>query len=296
MPLLEVFISSTCYDLDGAGKLRVPLRKLCSILGYHAILSENGDILYHPIDHTHTSCLKAVENADFVVAIISGRFGGKPVPAAITYLESSRKFKPKDDKYKNCSISQLEVIYALELGIPVFPFVFQDVMDDHKLYGEDKKNKIHRKRARLFHSIEKQDTAPLIFEFIDLVRLRKTGNNAITTCTNFKDIKTHLVKQWSAYFKDFVSRQRQQQFQEREFAENGVAYDNLENAIKFLGVQMVSVRGSRDTERLGPLIRQANSLKIMFVSGGTFISTHHDDIRSCIVGGGKCSSNISRAK
>lgn len=274
MPALRVFISSTCYDLS---EIRNQLYKLCKDFGYEALLSERGDILFDPSDSTHKACLRTVEKVDFVIAIIGGRFGGTAVPDAISYVGSPRKFDSKN--YSGCSISQLEVIYAFELGIPVFTFVMQDLWSERRNYEANKDIADFK-----ITSIDKQNTAHLIFGFINSIHSRLS---AIEPFRSFDDIQVYLIKQWSLYFQRLVSEQRKSSFQDK-LAKDGVKYDvDLATKIELLGVRMASANGSLDTSSLGPLIRQANSLKIMFVSGDTFITAHLDNIKNCIEAGAK---------
>ena len=51
----------------------------------------------------------------------------------------------------------------------------------------------------IFPSIEKQDTAHYIFNFINFVRHRK-NNNSIFTFERTQEIEDILRKQWSNYF------------------------------------------------------------------------------------------------
>jgi hypothetical protein len=95
---------------------------------------------------------------------------------------------------ENLSITQLEVLKAIIDGIPVFAFVDSGVLHDHHTY-EKNKDKAAIKEIE-FLSIEKQETARYIFEFINFLRLRSEGN-AILPFTRLDDIRDHLRKQWA---------------------------------------------------------------------------------------------------
>jgi hypothetical protein len=183
MAIPRTFVSSTCYDLS---EVRDSLVSFVNTFGFEAVLSERGDIFYHPDLHTHDSCLKEISNCHLLVLIIGGRFGG-------AYVADTNK-----------SIVNAEYIAAKELGIPVFTFVKQDVMDDHRLYqtnkskGQEFVNKIN------FPSIDKNDYAPLIFEFINQVR-SSSVNNGFFSFQYAKDIQYLLKKQWAGMFFDLLT-------------------------------------------------------------------------------------------
>ena len=214
MSVLKVFISSTCYDLD---TVRGGLRDFIYSLGYEPVMSDYGDVLYDPRIHTHISCIEEVKNCDMLVLLIGGRFGGKAISEAVSTVNFERvKEKIKtgtaiDDE--RLSITHLEVLKAIEYGIPVYTFIKEDVLSDHKLYEKNKSKPIINEIT--FPSIEKQETAKYIFEFINIVRLRDYGNN-IFPFKKETDIEEMLKKQWSSYFQKLIK----EQFNKKEKAEN----------------------------------------------------------------------------
>jgi hypothetical protein len=80
MPSPKVFVSSTCYDL---GMAREQLRSFLIGVGYEPVMSEYSDVLYDPRQHTHSSCLQEIPNADIVVLLVGSRFGGIAIPEAL---------------------------------------------------------------------------------------------------------------------------------------------------------------------------------------------------------------------
>jgi hypothetical protein len=101
------------------------------------------------------------------------------------------------------SIVNAEFRAARELNVPVFTFVRRDVLDDHRLYQRNKANAILDQIE--FPSLDKQDFAKLIFQFIDDVRLSKT-NNGFFPFEYSRDIESLLKKQWAAMMFDFLQR------------------------------------------------------------------------------------------
>jgi len=111
----KIFVSSTCYDLN---IVRSQLRGFINSLGYDPIMSEYADILYDPRSHTHTSCIKEVENCDMLILIIGSRFGGKAIPNAVAEIniQSLRERSLSQEIFEdseNLSITQFEVLKAI---------------------------------------------------------------------------------------------------------------------------------------------------------------------------------------
>jgi hypothetical protein len=186
----KVFISSTCYDL---GQIRDSLSEFISSYYFDCLLSERGDVFYHPDLHTHESCLNEIENCQLFILIIGGRFGG-------TYKYDTTK-----------SITNAEYEAAKYQKIPVFTFVKKDLFDDHKLYQKNRQNKDLVKQI-IFPSIDNQDYAINIFEFINSVRLSDV-NNGIFSFEYVKDIKQFLGKQWAGMLFNFLNERNKDKSQ-----------------------------------------------------------------------------------
>lgn len=207
MSELRVFISSTCYDLS---LLRAQLRGFIKSIGYEPVMSDFEDILYDPRNHTHASCIDEVSNCDMLILIIGSRFGGKAKPEALSKVsfellknESANVDSLKNEE--NLSVTQLEVLKAIESGMPIYTFIDKRVWHDHLLYEKNKNSEIIDKI--IFPSIDKQETAKYIFDFINFVRLRNI-NNTIFPFEKGQDIEEILKKQWSYYFQRLLREQR----------------------------------------------------------------------------------------
>lgn len=178
----RVFISSTCFDL---AEVRDSLLSFCQGFGFEVVMSDKGDVFYHPDLHTHESCVSEISNCQLFILIIGGRFGGK--------------YKIDPSK----SITNAEYNAAKETGIPVFTFVKEGVLADHHVYqknrGKDFAPNIE------FPSIENQDYAENIFNFIDLVK-GSNVNNGFFGFTYARDLHDSLRKQWAGLFFDFLSQ------------------------------------------------------------------------------------------
>lgn len=230
MAEMRVFISSTCYDLS---LLRSQLRLFIKGIGYEPIMSDYEDILYDPRIHTHTSCVDEVANCDILVLIIGSRFGGKATPESLNRINfevlKNESASVDSLKEKEClSVTQLEVLKAIENSIPVYTFIDKRVWHDHSLYEKNKSSDIIDQI--IFPSIEKQETAKYIFNFINFVRLRTRGNN-IFPFEKGQDIEEILKKQWSGYFQRLLQEQRFRNSEHKRIDILTEQFENLKTAI-----------------------------------------------------------------
>lgn len=227
---LRVFISSTCYDLS---QLRSQLRSFVLSMGYDPIMSDYEDILYDPRMHTHTSCVDEVGNCDILVLIIGARLGGKAVIESLNRINfdvlQNESLNIESLKEKgNLSVTQLEVLKAIESSIPVYTFIDKRVWHDHEVYEKNRKSEIIDKI--IFPSIEKQETAKYIFSFINFIRLR-TNNNNIFKFEKGQDIEEILRKQWSGYFQRLLNEERYAEIERKKIDVLGEQFEDLKTAI-----------------------------------------------------------------
>lgn len=231
MAKLRVFISSTCYDL---GVVRSELRPFITALGYEPVMSDYSDILYDPRSHTHESCIKEVPNCDMVVLIIGPRFGGTGIPALLQDFDfnllkgSSTNADILANKEK-LSITQLEILKAVEQSIPVYAFIDDRVLHDHHVY-EKNKNKPSVMNEIEFPSIQKKDTAKYIFEFINFLTHRTT-NNSVTGFSKLDDIKGTLIGQWSQFFQRLLSESKHRANEGKRYADFSERIEDLKAVV-----------------------------------------------------------------
>lgn len=227
---LRVFVSSTCYDLS---VIRSQLRIFIQNLGHEPFMSDYSDLLYDPRTHTHTSCVDEVGSADVVVLIIGSRFGGKVVPDALAGLDFENLKKESRSietlkKQDNLSITQLEILKAVQSDIPIYTFIDAGVLHDHSLYEKNKDNPIIR--DIIFPSIEKPHTALFIFEFINFLRHRIKGNS-VHPFSKLQDIEDILKRQWSSLFQRLVQEQRNKAFEAKRIENLTEQFEDLKTAI-----------------------------------------------------------------
>lgn len=231
MAKLRVFVSSTCYDLN---ILRSEVRPFILSLGYEPIMSEYSDILYDPRQHTHDSCLKEIPSADVVVLIIGSRFGGSAVPTSLSYVDFSRlqKLSTKTGILENSeklSITQLEVLKAIQASIPVYAFVEESVYHDHHVYEKNKAKKDVIDQIE-FPSIQKSETAKYIFEFINFLSHRN-ANNGVYSFSKLEDIKSTLTSQWSQLLQRLLSESRSKAHEERRYRDFAEQIEDLKAVV-----------------------------------------------------------------
>lgn len=236
----KVFISSTCYDLQ---QIRDSLCTFIKGFGFEPVLSENGDVFYHPDLHTHEACINEVSNCQIFLLIIGGRFGGKYVY----------------DKSK--SITNAEYDAAVKANIPVFTYIKRNVLDNHHLYQENKDQAFITELS--FPAIEQKKDALNIFGFINNVR-KASVNNAYEPFELASDIENHLRKQWAAMFFDFLkNREISKQINHTSKSVDAlvITTDKLEALVKSF---YMSVDEKNATAEIG-LIQATSMAKSFFV-------------------------------
>lgn len=206
----KVFVSSTCYDL---GEVRDSLMSFIVSFGFEPVLSEHGDVFYHPELHTHDACIHEVGNCQLFILLIGGRFGG-------SYVNDPKK-----------SVTNAEYEAAVANKLPVFTYVKRNVIDNHNLYQTNKSKAFVEEID--YPAIDKQNHSKLIFEFINRVR-RARVNNAYEPFEVSRDIESHLRKQWAGMFFDFLRKNEvNSQIESTSEAVNNIKYasSRLENLI-----------------------------------------------------------------
>ncbi|MDI4635542.1 DUF4062 domain-containing protein [Pelomonas sp. V22] len=259
MARLRVFVSSTCYDLD---IVRSELRPFIVNCGYEPVMSDYSDVLFDPRLHTHDSCVKEVVGCDVVVLIIGSRFGGTAVPAALASVDwdavAGMSSSPTAVLAKEkLSITQLEVIKAVESAVPVYAFVDERVLHDHLVYEKNKDNPLVVDQM-VFPSIQKKETAKYIFEFINFLSHRLTGNSVIGF-SRLEEIRLHLVSQWSQLFQRLLEESQTRTAEARRYRDFSERIEDLKAVV----LASLATPGLRDTAKGAVQFRHL----IDFVSG-----------------------------
>lgn len=107
MKKVNIFISSTCYDLS---QIRSDLKDFITEIGHNPILSEEHDFPINPNLSNAENCINAVKKeADIFILIIGNRYGHT--------LESGK------------SITNTEFLTAVEKGIPIYTFTLKEMVN-----------------------------------------------------------------------------------------------------------------------------------------------------------------------
>lgn len=167
MNKLNIFVSSTCYDLS---QLRSDLSDFIIDIGHTPVLSEYNNFPVNPQLNTIDNCIKNVnENADILLLIVGNRYGS---------IISSGK-----------SITNTEFLTAKQKGIPIFVFIDKKTLATLEFWKENKEG-----------NFEKFVDNTQIFEFIEELR-----NNTQIWTFDFEraqDIVSILKVQLSYLFKE----------------------------------------------------------------------------------------------
>ncbi|MBD0404938.1 DUF4062 domain-containing protein [Flammeovirga sp. EKP202] len=167
MNKLNVFVSSTCYDLS---QIRVDIRDFILDIGYNPVLSEFENFPINPSNRTIDNCIDAVKNnADIFVLVVGNRYG--------SLIETGR------------SITNTEFLTAKKKGIPIYVFIDRKMLNILPVWQKNKSGD--------FSSFV--DTTK-IFEFISDVR----DNSKLWTFEfdTAQNIVSVLKTQFSYLFKD----------------------------------------------------------------------------------------------
>lgn len=208
-------------------------------------MSEYSDVLFDPRTHTHTSCLNEIQNVDMIILLIGGRFGGQATPEALSTVDVDNLVKSSfdttilDDAEK-LSVTQLEVLKAISFSIPIFAFVDEKVMHDHFVY--QKNNDLSEKI--IYPSIDKQETAKFIFEFINFLQHRVKGNGLVKF-SNIEDIENHLRKQWAALFQRLLKERKEIKNDHNKMFAISEQIEDIKSAV----LSMIENSQSRDVAR-----------------------------------------------
>ena len=207
-----------------------------------------------------------------LILIIGSRFGGKAVPEAINSLDIENLIKANFDVttidgIENFSITQLEVLKAIDSSIPVFTFIDNKVMHEQLVY---KKNKEFSDKI-FYPSIDNQESARYIFEFIDILR-RRNVDNAVLPFNSIADIESYLLRQWSFLFQRLLREQRENHNDSKKFFSISEQIEDIKMAI------MSTLSSSQQIEIARGVIkyrRLIDFLLILFETNKSIISTEH---------------------
>lgn len=170
MKKVNVFVSSTCYDLS---QVRMDMSDFISNLGHQPFLSEFDNFPVNPNEQTITNCISNVKNeADVFILIIGNRYG--------SVLETGK------------SITNLEFLTAKNKNIPIYIFIDKKVLNALTFWKSNKEGVF----TNIVDNVQ-------IFEFIQDIR----ENFKLWTFEFEKaqDITTTLKSQLTYLFKESLN-------------------------------------------------------------------------------------------
>ncbi|MDF2552266.1 MAG: hypothetical protein K0R77_1541 [Chryseobacterium sp.] len=164
---LNIFISSTCYDLS---HLRANISDFIKDSGHNPILSEYNSFPVSPDLTAVENCIKTVkDNADILVLVVGSRYG--------SIIESGK------------SITNTEFLTAKQKGIPIFCFIDKSILTTLTIWKDNK----HADFSKIVDNNK-------IFEFIDDIRSKR--NLWVFPFEQSREIIETLKNQLSYLFKD----------------------------------------------------------------------------------------------
>ncbi len=167
MSKVNVFVSSTCYDLS---QVRNDIKQCIIDLGHNPILSELNDFPVNPNLNNSENCINAVKSeADIFVLIIGDKYG--------SILDSGK------------SITNTEFLTAVEKGIPIYTFTKKEMLSILPVWEKNP-------NMNLSGIVDNEK----IFEFLsDIRKKRGIWNFGFEKAQDITDI---LKSQFSILFKE----------------------------------------------------------------------------------------------
>ena len=183
MQKLNIFISSTCYDLS---QIRTDLEISIFDLGHTPILSESPNFFINPNNNTIENCIENInKSADVLILIIGNRYG---------HILSTGQ-----------SITNIEYITAKNKGIPIYVFISKQIINLLPTYLQNKDG----------NYLGIVDTTA-IFDFAN--EIRNSSGLWTFDFEKFQDIIYVLKNQLSYLFKESLSlRNKFQEFSDYDF-------------------------------------------------------------------------------
>ncbi len=192
MDKLNIFVSSTCYDLS---QLRTDLSDFISSSGHSPVLSEFDNFPVNPHKKTFDNCITAVKNnADIFILIVGNRYG--------TVIDTGK------------SITNTEFLTAKAKGIPIFVFIDKKTLSSFSFWKENKDA-----------NFEKFVDNTKIFEFIS--EIRDDGNLWTFEFEKAQDIVLILKYQMSYLFKESLKIHSKYNSLNKELIDIGISNEAL---------------------------------------------------------------------
>ncbi|MDE5889165.1 MAG: DUF4062 domain-containing protein, partial [Bacilli bacterium] len=130
-PAKRVFISSTCYDL---GDTRKKIKNTLRDKGFDVFISDDDEFNADTEGlHTHDHCISEMLKCDYMIFIVSGRYGGEY--RGSKYTADSKEIGDMNTALKRPSISLMEFYLAKKNNIPMSVFIDDKVSNERNIYN-----------------------------------------------------------------------------------------------------------------------------------------------------------------
>ena len=169
----NVFVSSTITDFH---HLRDAIRDTINELGYNPIMSEYGDVGYHPSLSAEDSCYSTMQDCQLAIILIGKRYG--------------------DISTNGLSVTHNEFRTARSRKIPVICLVERETIAFKRIYDAN----IYNDPISSFPGMDvPQKTFAFINEFIN-----SEVNNGFLEFGNVSEVRYHLKKQLAHLFGELL--------------------------------------------------------------------------------------------
>lgn len=232
----RVFVSSTYYDLK---HVRASLDGFIQSLGFDTILSEKGEIAFHPDIPLDESCYREAASCDIFMLIVGGRYGS--IASSGETIQSGDE-PAVHERYE--SVTKKEFESAQDRDIPTYVCVDRAVYAEYETYKRNRDN--HETRYAHVDSVN-------IFRFLDTI-LAKKKNNPVHKFDKFTDIESWLREQWAGLFRDLLANRSARQ----ELATLANQVDQLANVNDTLRRYLEQVVEKIGVEDAAGMIRDEN--------------------------------------
>jgi HAD superfamily phosphoserine phosphatase-like hydrolase len=179
----RVFISSTYIDLKD---VRNNLKLFVDSMGMESILFERGNIPFTPDKPSDKACYNEIENADFFILIIGGRYGYSSSDSSVDIVNGVKLYN---------SITKEEYLKAKKLNIPIHIFIDSNVLAEYQMWEDNPKanSKLkyrHTNNINIFYLIK------------EIYNAEK--NNYVKRFELSSEIIDWLRVQWAGMLKEYI--------------------------------------------------------------------------------------------
>ncbi len=165
---LQVFVSSTCYDLRD---LRAAIKTWLKQFGLTPLMSDEVGFPHIGGMPPYAACLRALENCPLVIVVIDRRYGA-----------SFQDWGPYP-QFAGCSPTHAELRHALDLGKRVLLYVHNDVWNFYEVWRKNAQAfetltppGLDEATLRMLHELKQRDPVPWMAHFSDVAELQQSLN------------------------------------------------------------------------------------------------------------------------